>query len=175
MSTLSTPYDYAEDLLDLCEVALAATAAGAIGRAYVSPGLPAIDCATLAVTTLNLGEAPTATGAALLPGHRHRIAAINLLGFAITIARDCVPVADGRSARPPLPADLSAAAAIVTTDVWAVWNAISEAMSEGNLFGGRCTELFMDGAAALATSGMTAGFVLQLRTAIGGIPRVPGT
>lgn len=172
MTTLATPYDYAADLLALCESAIAETSEGAIGRAYVSPGLPAIDCATIAVTTINLGEAPTAAQSALSTGHRHRLAAVNLLGFAVTLARDCVPVSDGRSARPPLPDDLSAAAAIVTEDVWAVWNAITEAMACGELFGGRCVELFMDGAAALATSGMTAGFVLQLRTAIGGIPRV---
>lgn len=170
MNDFTRPYDYAEALLEICSDALAETAAGAIDRAYVSPGLPSIDCATLAVTVLGLGEGFTSPGSPpLATGHRHIYGRLNLLGFAISIARDCVPTGDARNA--PSTDDLEAAALIVTSDVWTIWERIPQAMAEGSLFEGRCFELMMDNAGALATKGGTAGFQINLRAAIGGIPR----
>lgn len=174
-STLTTPYEFATELLAVAAAALVPTSGGAIARAYVCPGVPAIDCETLAVSVLGLGldqttpSAPPASGQRLVKGGR-----INLLSFLVTIARDCIPVvsdtAGGTAA--PTPDQLSAASNIVLQDVWAVWAGIgAAARSADGLFEGQCSILYLDAAVAIETQGMTAGWTIALRTQINGIPR----
>lgn len=168
-STVATVFDYAEELLTLCDEALLTTPSGTIDRKYVSPGVPAIDCATLAVWPSSLGLDTTNPTAPPPSGHRHVYGMLNLIGFGIAIVRDCVPVTGARASDPPLAAALSASAEIISADVWAIWDLIPKRMAEGDLFGGRCTELYMDSALSLPTQGQTAGFVVNVRASVRGI------
>lgn len=169
MSTVDEAYLFAQELLAVAQAGVTSAIGGAIGRAYVSPGIPAIDCETLCVTAvglnLNLSNAP-APGRRLTVGGR-----INLLAFVITVARDCIPVtSDQAGFEAPTPAQNDAASQIILQDVWAIWNAIgAQARTPEGLFNGRCSLLYLDNAAALVTSGMTAGWTINLRTEIDGV------
>lgn len=172
-STNATLHEYAEDVLDVVAAALATTAGGAIDRAYVSPGLPAVDCEQVTVTAVGLSKDATAPGnPPPATGHRHRLGSINLASFAVTIVRDCIPVAGPRGA-PPSTDALDDSALVVNEDVWAVWNALEHAKAAGELLGGACRELYLDNAAPLATSGQMAGWLISFRAAVDGTR--PGT
>jgi hypothetical protein len=167
--TVTSPADYAAMLLDLCDDVLATTSGGQIARKGVVPWQPALDCEMLAVSFTTLGLGATAPGAPLLAtARRHVYGALNLIGFVIHIARDCVPVAKGTRGGPPDMAENQVAAFEMSEDVWAIWNALPDAMEQGELFGGRCSELFMDNAAAIPASGQIAGYTISIRASIPG-------
>lgn len=168
-NTITTPYDFAVQLLQVCDAALATTQGGQISRSYVSPGLPSIDCETLAVTPTALTFDAAVKQGPLAGGRKVVRGRLNLLAFSITVARDCIPVTE--TAAGPLPASvvqLNSASAMICEDVWAIWEAIQTSAEADELFEGRCSVLYMDNAAALATSGMTAGWVISIRTQIDG-------
>lgn len=172
-STIATPFTFAGDLLTVCSAALAATVGGTVPRAYVSPGLPALDCECVVVTPVGLAQAPTSpSDPGMAVARRLSRFYVNELGFSITIARDCMPVVANNYGGPNAPtvAQLESAAQVLTEDVWAVWNAIDAAFRTGDLFEGRCSFLYLDGAFALATSGAIGGWQIDLRTQIDGIP-----
>jgi len=168
-STVATAFGYAQELLTLCDTVLTATPQGTIDRQYISPGPPALDCATLCVWVTSFGDDAIASGDARRTGHQHIYGWLNLIGFSIIIVRDCVPVSGPQMGSAPLADDLTAAAETIVADVWAIWDEIPKAMEDDVLFGGRCSELYMDSAVALQTSGQLAGFQIDLRAAIRGI------
>ena len=168
-STLTTPYDFAVELLELCHQAVSDTTGGAIARRYVSPGRPAYDCEQLTVAVWTLGEADTVVAGPMAAGKRHMSGRVNLVGFLITVLRDCVPVLNEEQSGPPDADKIQASAKLVDQDVWAIWTYVYAEMRRGGLFGGRCEDLFMDGARALETEGTLAGFEVEIRANIPGI------
>jgi len=166
-STIATQYAFAADLLSVCEAALVATTGGAIGRAYVSPGLPALDCELIAVTCTGLMPKQSNSMPA---GRLARDPSVNMLAFAVTVTRDCQPVVANQYGGPNAPtvAQLQAAAQILSEDVWAIWNAIPAAARTGALFEGRCSFLYLDQAFALAEQGGIGGWQIDVHTQIDG-------
>ena len=173
-STIQSPFLAAEDLLALCGDAVAATTAGAIDRVYVSPGRPAYDCEQLTIALVSIGEAGTAVGAALGAGKRHVYGRVNLLGFLVTVLRDCVPVLNAAGTGPPEEADSAAAASEVVEDVFAIWSYLYWAYKRGELLGGTCTGLYMNGATAVETEGTLAGFEINFQVELPGILNAGG-
>lgn len=171
-SSIQTPFAYAEELLAVCEDAVAATTSGAIDRVYVSPGRPAYDCEQLTIALVSLGEADTAVATTLARGRRPVTGRVNLLGFLVTVLRDCVPVLEGES--PPAPASIAASASEVIEDVWAIWSYLYWAFRRGELLGGACDDLMMDAAIAIETEGTLAGFEIEFRVNIPGILNAGG-
>jgi hypothetical protein len=167
VSTLQTPTEYADQLLTLCAAAVADAVGGAIDRAYLSPGRPVIDCEQITVSLISLGDAPFATTSSVGGGKRHITGALNLLGFLITVARDCVPIVEDETL--PDPDEINAAAVEVQEDVWSIWTRIRQEQRDGELFGGLCDHLFYDGARALETEGGFAGWEIEFRAEIAGI------
>lgn len=172
-STLTTPYDFASQLLSTCATALATSSGGPIARSFVSVGLPAFDCEQLTVCALTLGwEGSGQLGQGVMSAERRIVRGrINLLGFAIIVIRDCQPVVAGANTlAPPTVAQLDAAASILLQDMWSIWHQIDNDFNSGLLFEGQCSLLAMDSAAAINASGTMGGWQINLRTQIDGIP-----
>ena len=172
-ATIQTPFAYAEDLLAICEDAVTATSAGAIDRVYVSPGRPVYDCEQLTIFLDSIGEASTATSTSLAVGKRHVTGRVNLLGFVVTVLRDCVPVLEDDGSI-PTPENIALSAQEVVEDVWAIWTYLYWAFKRGELLDGICDDLFMDSAQAIDTSGALAGFEVSFRVNIPGIANAGG-
>lgn len=164
-STIDTLTEYADELLDLCETAVALTDLGAPSATFLASPGPAFDCDQLTVELISLGDAPFASTTVLGPGRRVT-AAMNLVGFRIKIVR-CVAMLDEQG-NPPTPAAQRAGAVAGHQDVWAIWTAVRTAQREGTLFGGLCDHLFYDGARALDEQGGIAGYEIDFRAEIAG-------
>ena len=167
-STIETPQQWAQELLDVCAAILADTAGGTIDRQYRDHELPSNDCAQIVVTLGPVTMRAVARNTELSSAHAHAMGWLTLVTFKIYVVRDCVPVTsdDGRSA--PTPAQKNAMQAILAQDMWALWNIIPLRMESGDLFGGRCAELFMDQAVPMPQSGMTAGWTITMRAGMPG-------
>lgn len=166
-STLATPQTYAQGLLDVVAAALVATAGGAITRAFVSAGLPAIDCVPqLTVHVASSGTLPTRPIGPLDDGHSRRYGLVRTITFWTTIAR-CAPLM-GEKGQPPSMATQTAIADIVNQDGWAAVNAIYDADRAGLLFDGACSEVYHDGASPLDPAGGALGWVIRTRASVQG-------
>jgi hypothetical protein len=169
-ATLKTPYEYATELKDLLEAALAETEEGAVDLAWVDwgrPALPPIECDMLAVSGWSFGESNT-IGQPSTSGVRHIHGRVNLVGFLVTVARSCAPGYED-DGTPPTSEAKSAAAERMFDSAWACWTRIYQAKRSDTLFEGKCRELFMDGIRALDTSGTIMAFELEFRAEIYGI------
>ena len=172
VATERLPYDYAVELKELCQEALERTRGGAIERAFVTPNALSLDCTSLQIIplTLTLAALAGANSGVLGGGHNHRFGAVNQFGFTIVVARECIPATKTRfNPAAPDPAILEDWAWTTSEDVWVIWNDLMRRMGEGTLFGGRCRELFRDGANALAASGMIGGWQINIRATIPGL------
>jgi hypothetical protein len=177
-STLETPWEYAKELLELCQSLLADTEddtvednpGGEIERAYRWFGRVAADCEQLTVSWFGLGEAQTAGASALSGGRRHVYGRINMITFLVTVIRDCVPVLNESETGPPTIARSEASARELTRDAWALWTGIYRTMKDEGLFGGRCSSLWMIRCQPLEPMGELAGFELEIAAEIDGIP-----
>ena len=168
VTTLTTPTEYAQELLDLCSVALADTVGGPVDREYLSAGRPVLDCEQLTVSVTSLGDASFPAQSVVGAGQRHITGALNLYGFLVTIVR-CVPTIDENGAIPTV-GEESDAAAKVHQDLIAIWNAVRQAKRSDDLFGGSCELLFFDGARALDSEGGLGGWEIEFRADISGFP-----
>lgn len=167
-STLQTPFEWAEDLLDVAAAALATTAGGAITRAFVAAGLPALDCCPqLTVHTAGHGILPTASPGALTPGHRRTVGTVRYVRFIVTVVR-CAPV-PGQKGTPPTPAKQQAIASVINEDPLAIVDAVTKADAAGTLFGGLCREFYFDGATSLDPAGGCVGWVINFRASLEGL------
>jgi hypothetical protein len=165
MADLDRITEYAQELLDLCEAALATTDEGVPSVVYLAVPGPAYDCDQLTVENMGLGDAPLAT-TSTLGGGRRITAAINFVSFRVKIVR-CVPTIDD-SGNPPDPAAVAARAAVLNQDVWSIWTRVRTEQREGTLFGGDCDHLFYDGATAIEEEGGIAGYQIDFRAEIAG-------
>jgi len=164
-------FDLAAEYLAACEAALVGTPGGAIGRAYVSPGAPALDCCPqLTVHAGGNEEAATAPLQPFLsPGQRARVhGSVYLVNLTATVVR-CVPVLDDNG-KPPSAVALEQAANETNSDVWAIWNHVLSEHRAGALFAspsGR-RELLLDAASPLDPSGGCGGWRIPIRVQLGG-------
>lgn len=170
MGAASDLHDLAADVLKACEQILDVTN-GAPERAYVSHGLPALDCDPcdqLAVNVTNIGEAPSTAADPLSPGVRK--SRVNLTGLAVTIAR-CYPTVDSRGRAPTADA-LTAASRDLNADAWALWNGLWR--QRGDLFAA-CDLVLFDGMVPISPEGGCAGWLLQIRFELGGYDPLDGS
>ena len=168
-STLQTPIVWAEQLLDISQAAVATTTGGAIDRAFVCAGLPALDCCPqLTVHTAGWGLLSTFATGALTPGHRRTVGAVRFIRFAVTVVR-CSPT-QGDNGQPPPIAEQEMAASIVNEDAFAIIDAVVAADYAGILFGGTCREFYFDGGNSLDPQGGCVGWVVNFRASIDGLP-----
>lgn len=147
-----------EDALDTIPAA-EPELSGTPSRAYVSPGIPALDCCDqLTVDARSVVEdarSPSGPGS----GQRARYGARkNQVALVATITR-CIPVINDTK-NPPAPAEMESAAAQINADGWALWNVLWNLVRSGNLF-----TLCGDSSPTLrqlAPSGGCAGWTLQM-------------
>jgi hypothetical protein len=166
-----------EELLDASVEALdtipafAPGLAGAPGRSYVSPGLPALDCCDqLTVHAASIADAVTSPGA--LSAGRKIAAKINQIGLQVTITR-CIPVVDD-SGTLPTAEEMAAAAEQTNADAWALWNHLYNLWRADLLFS-LCGEVFWDGMRSLNPQGGCGGWVLSLRVSLSGYEEALGS
>jgi hypothetical protein len=165
--TVESLTTYADELATTAAAALADTVGGEIERAGLTAGLPAFDCEQVTVAVISLGDAQQSTLSTLGAGRRHMSGAVNLIGFRITVLRDCIATIEEDGDLPTV-AEMRNDAIKVHQDVWAIWTRIRRQMMAGELFGGRCSKLFFDGARATATEGGMAGWEIDFRANIPG-------
>ena len=172
MTTATSLYDMAVDLLGHAVAALATTPSGAPARQFVSVGDPAYDCCPLVSVHVRAGDrAPY--GPAQSAGdslHRSRTTTVNLFSFTVTTLR-CVPVMQGGAGgiMSPTPADLSASASEVYQDGWVLWNTLSRDLRAGTLWTGYpVRELELGPIVPANTSGGCGGWLLLLTAALDG-------
>lgn len=169
MSDVGTLFDFAQELLDLSEGALAATSGGIPDRVLVAPSLPALDCCpqlTVHIQSLRLENTNPGSPAPIV-GHQMKFGVLYLASFVITVVR-CMPQPAGQSATPPSPAAITAASSEISEDLWAIWNRVATAVREGTLFEGKCFPLYLDPAQPIAEQGTCAGWTIPLRAGIQG-------
>ena len=133
--TASGLYDAAKELLDYCVVVLDELPAGAPERRYVAFGLPAFDCEQLTVHAFQVGEADVGPNETSMDRFKrgHPYPRVNMAFLVVTIARDCYPGPTGTTEAPAV-ADLVAASEVLYADGWALWNRLSSALRDGELF-----------------------------------------
>lgn len=166
-TTVSSLTAYADELLELANAALADTVGGSIDRAALSAGTPAFDCEQITVEVLSIADAALSTQSPLGGGSRHIGGAVTLIGFRITVARDCIRIID-EDGDPPTVEEMHEDSEKVHQDVMAIWSRVRTLMNQGELFGGRCRKLFFDGARALPIEGNFAGWTIDFRVNIPG-------
>lgn len=169
-ATLTTWYEYAEEIQALLEAALAETDAGAVDESWIDWNRPALyptECDQLVISGMSVGESNT-LGQPSSGGVRHIHGRVNLVGFLVTVARSCAPAPDDRGNLPSV-AEKSAAAKELFDSAWACWTRIYQTAKAGELFTGKSRELYMDGITSLETSGTLMAFELQFRAEIYGI------
>ncbi len=168
MTDVSSLYAYAVEYLEACNQALATTVGGAIDRAYVTPGLPVIDCCPmLAVDVRSLFAEQTApTGPPPVLGHRGvRTPAMWLVALVATVAR-CTPTVQQEGVLPNAD-EMEASAREIDEDVWAIWNMLLQLKRAGELFGGACRSMYLDPPTSF-NSGGCAGWFFQIRVPVDG-------
>lgn len=164
-------YDLCREFLEACAEACTIAPAGAIDRAYVSPGMPAFDCCPqLTVHAGGPQQADTAPLAPpLQPGHREQTTqALILVQMTATVIR-CSPTLelDGSPTMPD-PALLDASAAETLGDVWTIWNHLATLKRTDALWGPKTREVFFDAAIPVMTSGGCAGWQIPVRVQLDG-------
>lgn len=135
-------YQLAGEYLFAVRDALNTTVKQAPSRGFVSPGAPAWDCCDqLTVHVVSPQLAPTSPGVGALSDQRRFNLGdyVNYITLTATILR-CVPTLDDDGNLPTVTA-MDAAAQTILSDLWAVWNVLSQAKAAGTLFAGRCREM----------------------------------
>lgn len=179
-ATLDTAWEYAESLLLLCNDLLAETEdatvthnpGGAIDRAYVWFGKPAIECEQLTVSWWGFSEQGQVNLGAALP---RKDARTNLIAFLVTVARDCVPIAAADGESPPEIERSEESARELARDVYALWTGIYRAWRNDELFGGKCSRLLMTRGGPLEPQGDISAFEIELVAEIDGLDVASGS
>ena len=168
-SELTTPKEWAIQLLEVAQGATPTTIGGEITRSFRTPGLPVPDCCPqLTVHLSGAGLLPTKTGpGGLSPGHRRTVGMVRFVRYTITVFR-CAPTPN-EDGTPPAISVQEAIADIVEEDVWAIVDAVVKADAAGTLFGGKCSEFYFDGATSLDPQGGCVGWIIHFRAAMQGL------
>lgn len=165
-SDASTLTEQAEALLDVAYNAMSATVGGPPALKYISPGLPALDyqCDQVAVWAAGIGdEQAGALSPQPVVGQRRRLAWVNLCTLNVLMGR-CIHTGKSTSKgyTPPLESELGEDGGKVMEDAWALWNAVSTAIVQDDLFGGVCQDIKLLSMTPLTPQGGVAGWVLTL-------------
>lgn len=177
-STVTTPYEFAQELLALAEEALATTSGGVPDRSFVTFALPTDDCddAQLSVHMNALGIDPLQQPLAGPVGVEFRVqnASVNLLTLVVRIVR-CTPRPKGLQAAAPTPAEIEAVAAVIFQDAWAIWNHLKRTIGRANngLWEGRCSGVQIFPANPVPDNGGVGGWEITVATWIQGYEPVP--
>ncbi len=168
-STVDTLYEQAVALLAVAETALADTDAGAPDDAYVTLDEPAYDCCpALIVHVRRLGE--EVTSPATPPGStalRPKIGGVILATYVITVLRCAAQMS--LNGDPPSPAAQQAVAATVLADGFALWNGVTHAFNDGDIFDS-CYGFHRDDMVPVRDRGGCVGWEWAIRPVIPGIP-----
>ena len=168
MSDVDTPYQFAVDLLEASNQALAATISGAIGNAFIAQAIPALDCCPQLTVDLRgvTMESTQPSSPGPIGSHRGvQVPYVPMLRYMITIAR-CAPK-PGKDGI-PVPLDISTAAQETAQDIWAVWNHLNYLKREGGIFGTGCMGWYIEDPSPLQVQGGCAGWTIGVRVAVGG-------
>ena len=162
-------HELAEDLLAACVEALDtipvydASYAGAPDRAFISPGLPALDCCDQ--LTVHVGTIAEGGGVS-------SIGIINRVQLIVHITR-CVPGPDDR-ANPPTTTAMQESSRQIHADKWALWNYLHALIAQNLLFED-CCEVIWSGMTSLVPSGSCGGSVLTITVCFDGYEVLVGT
>lgn len=147
-----------------------ATLTGCPARAYVSPGLPAIDCDQLTVHLPSMFEAGTDLGEGppeLSMAIRTRAQRVNIVTLRVMLAR-CLPKpSSGARIRWPSLDQLELAAKQHAADGWVLWNGLYRAAKEGQL-GRPCDAITFAAALPLDPQGGYGGWSLTVQMQLDG-------
>lgn len=166
MSDVTTPMDFAEELLAAAVAALNTTAAGAPARQAVVPPMPVIDCEQVVVYVPGFVIESTTPGG-LAAAHKTQMGLrMNMQTLAVQVVR-CVPVPDARG-NPPSAAALQTSASAILQDGWAMWNHFSVLIRTGGLFNGKCAALYVDSGVPVPAQGGFGGWTMTVRAQIDG-------
>ena len=156
----------AEELLAACVEALDSIPAfapglgGSPGRRYTAVAIPAVDCCPQ-LTVHSSGVTPSPVSPGTATGTSQKSAFVLVVGLVATILR-CVQTGEG------IPIEtMSAEAAQVDADGWALVNHVYNMWKAGDLFS-QCGEVFWDGLRPVNESGGCAGWTLNLRVLLDG-------
>ena len=167
-------HELAEELLAACEAdldtipTLAPGLGGTPERSFIAPGEPAADCCPqLTVHVAEIREAPTEPSG-LAAGRRPALSRVPHITLIVTLFR-CVPTGSETKTgwRPPLTADIAAAAEQINADGWALFNHIYNRIRAGLLFQ-TCKGSFMDGMRQLTPQGGRGGWIMGIRVTLDG-------
>ena len=175
VSTVSSMYDIAVDLLGAVEAAMASTPAGAPDETYVTLGDPAwaAQCSQAVVQIPLLSEGGTnPTSPPEVTGMRHSRGRLNLVSM-LAYAMRCAPVTDGNDQylppyQAPGAATLSAIAKAGYEDGWAIWNWVNRAVLNGTLFDGPCSIVHFDGGTPYTPEAGLGGWRFAVKVELGG-------
>lgn len=173
-STVSTPWEYANQLLEIAQEALDDTFGGPIpsdgeGRALVAlGGTPIIDCCPwLSVHIAGQGVASTNPQGPLGSGHKKTTKFVPQVSFLVVVAR-CIPGLE-KGKKLPSVAALENAARATSEDMWAITDAVRKEDIAGTLFAGACREVEHLGSTPIDPAGGCAGWLIRYRATIEGI------
>lgn len=168
ISTVSSMYDLADEFLAAVVAAMTTTDTGAPDRSFVSLGEPVFDtlCAQAIVHIPGLSEGATGPGAPPEGlGLRHSRGRVNLVAMTAWAIR-CVTIQDGQI--PVTDAEFNADAKASYEDGWAIWNYVTRAINNDDLFAGPCGDVHFDGGVAVTPSGGLGGWRFMLRVELNG-------
>lgn len=157
-------YNAAIDLLAAANEACLQALGGAFERAYISPGAPIVDCEQLTVHANGIGLGQTLPLQPPLQPFLREGAnrAVRIVSYVITTAR-CVPVVGNVGPKLPDPANMSSAAAILNSDLWAIWNHLAYLQRTNQLFPQNTTRVMnFNSAVPLQTAGGFGGWTVNL-------------
>jgi hypothetical protein len=170
-STVTTPYEFAQELLELAEEALATTTGGVPDRRFVTYALPTDDCddaqLTVHIGQLAIDQLQQPVTPPVGPEFRVQNASVNLLTLNVRIVR-CVPTMNGQTMAPPSPEAIEAAAAVIFQDGWAIWNHLKRQINAGAVWEGRCSGVIVQSAVPVPDNGGVAGWEIPVTTWIQG-------
>jgi len=173
VSSVSSMYDLATELLEAVIAAMATTEEGIANlSSYVALGEPALasNCDQAIVQLTGLGEGATnPTTPTEVTGIRHSRGRLNLVGLAAYALR-CQPITENNSQTTMLPSfeTLQEYAKISYEDGWAIWNLINRAINSESLFNGPCTIVHFDGGIPFTPQAGLGGWLFRLRVELNG-------
>lgn len=171
MTTRTSLYDLAAELLTEAAVILGTTTSGAPAIQYVSAGPPPLDCCGIltvhaGIITYGPFNAEFGLGDAFDQANRPVIPIVPLTISAFRCAT-AVPTG-GASITLPAAAKMAADASVVYEDAWTLWNGLRQAITSDELFGGSCKAYMSESATIVAPEGGCVGSVVTLVTELEG-------
>lgn len=175
MAGLTTLTEYAQEILEVAEQAVATTTGGAISRSFVSTNRPALDCCpqlTVDLRQFNV-EQTSPTTPAPATGQRARVHLVYVAGYTITVVR-CSSIADVDQNGLPNITRIAEVAQWTTEDLWAIWNALRQSWVAGDGFlDGNCKDLYLDPPNPISQEGGCVGWEITVRVWVDGYDPLP--